>query len=124
MTKISSVVSFFLAASMLSACAQNSQEISATYVSPNEYQNYSCGQLRDEANRVARKASSAMSEQDRAAQNDGTAVAVGAILFWPALFFIKGDKENATEVAELKGQMEAIERANVLKSCGIKFQTY
>jgi hypothetical protein len=64
-----------------------------------------------------------MTEQDRAAQNDGTAVAVGAILFWPALFFIKGDKQKATEVAELKGQMEAIEKVNVVKNCGIKFQT-
>jgi hypothetical protein len=35
MTKISSVVSICLAASMLSACAQNSKEIGATYVSPN-----------------------------------------------------------------------------------------
>lgn len=110
-------VTFFL-----SACAQKSDDITASYVSPNEYTGYSCNQLRAEANRVASRASSAMATQDKSAQNDGTAVAVGAILFWPALFFIKGDKATATEVASLKGQIDAIEKANIALDCGIKFQ--
>jgi hypothetical protein len=107
---------------VLTACAQKSEDITAAYVSPNDYNGYSCAQLREEAHRMASRASSAMSTQDKAAQNDGTAVAVSAILFWPALFFIKGDKATATEVAELKGQIAAIEKANITKGCGIKFQ--
>jgi hypothetical protein len=43
------------------------------------------------------------------------------VLFWPALFFIKGDGAQAAEVARLKGEMQALETANALKNCGIRF---
>lgn len=44
------------------------------------------------------------------------------MLFWPALFFIKGEGASAAEVARLKGEMEAIEHASRMKKCGIEFQ--
>jgi len=50
------------------------------------------------------------------------AVGVSLILFWPALFFIKGNGATEAEVGRLKGEMEAEERAAVQKSCGIQFQ--
>jgi hypothetical protein len=43
-------------------------------------------------------------------------------LFWPAIFFVGGDKTNAAQVAQLKGEMQAIEQVNIAKSCGIQFQ--
>ena len=43
------------------------------------------------------------------------------ILFWPAAFLIKGNGANAQEVAQLKGDMDAIEQANIQKKCGIQF---
>jgi hypothetical protein len=43
------------------------------------------------------------------------------ILFWPAAFLIKGNGANAQEVAQLKGDMDAIEQANIQKRCGIQF---
>jgi hypothetical protein len=39
----------------------------------------------------------------------------------PAAFLIKGNGANAQEVAQLKGDMDAIEQANVQKKCGIQF---
>jgi hypothetical protein len=59
--------------------------------------------------------------QDLKASNDAVATGVGVVLFWPALFFIKGDAGTAQEVAQLKGDMEAIEEANIQKKCGIQF---
>ncbi len=50
------------------------------------------------------------------------AVGVGVVLFWPALFLVGGDKGNAAQIANLKGQMQAIEQANIAKKCGIQFQ--
>jgi hypothetical protein len=47
----------------------------------------------------------------------------GVIVFWPALFFIGGDKQNAAELARLKGEMDAVEQASIRKKCGIQFQT-
>ena len=43
--------------------------------------------------------------------------AVSLVLFWPAVFMIKGDDENGPEIARLKGEMDAIEQANIQKKC-------
>lgn len=63
-----------------------------------------------------------MGVQDKKASNDAAAATVGAILFWPALFLIKGDSETSAEVSRLKGEMEALEQASIKKNCGIEFR--
>ena len=60
--------------------------------------------------------------QDAKATSDALATGVGVVLFWPALFLIKGDSTTAAELSRLKGEKEAIERAGVQKQCGIRFQ--
>ena len=50
-------------------------------------------------------------------------MSVGIVLFWPALFFIKGDGPQAAELANVKGQMQAIETVNGIKKCGIEFKS-
>ena len=35
---------------------------------------------------------------------------------------IKGDAASAQQVAQLKGDMDAIEQANIQKQCGIEFK--
>ena len=59
--------------------------------------------------------------QNKKANNDTAAMAVGIVVFWPALFLTKGDGASAAEVSRLKGEMVAIEEASLAKSCGIKF---
>ncbi|MWD28021.1 hypothetical protein E0K89_011090 [Aquicoccus sp. SCR17] len=120
MKKLSTALA--VSAIVLSGCAQSSKEISAAYVSPVKYQSFSCRQLSEEARRISVRASQAIGAQDKKASNDTAAMSVGMILFWPALFFIKGDSETAAEVARLKGEMDAIEAASVQKNCGIVFQ--
>ena len=71
---------------------------------------------------MTKRAQAAVSQQNKKASNDQAAAAVGAILFWPALFMIQGDGAQAAEVARLKGEREAIEAANRTKNCGIRFQ--
>ncbi|MBU3029571.1 hypothetical protein [Paracoccus marinaquae] len=105
----------------LTACADNSDKIAASYVSPALYQGMSCQQLSVEAQSVANRAAQASVAQDKQAQNDAVAVGVATVLFWPALFLIKGDGAQAAEVARLKGEMQAIETANRLNNCGITF---
>jgi hypothetical protein len=41
---------------------------------------------------------------------------------WPAAFFVGGDKQNAAELAQMKGQMVAVEQASIAKKCNIQFQ--
>jgi hypothetical protein len=43
-------------------------------------------------------------------------------LFWPAAFLVGGDKQTAAELAQMKGQMNAIEQASIAKKCNIQFQ--
>lgn len=108
---------------LLAACANKSDEIAASYVSPTIYEGMSCRQLAIEAQSVANRAAQAAAAQDKKASNDAVATGVGVVLFWPALFFIKGDGAQAAEVARLKGEMQAIETANTVKNCGIRFST-
>jgi hypothetical protein len=103
-------------------CASRAENISAAYVSPLQYQNYNCAQLSEEASRIASRAAQVAGVQDSKATNDAVATGVGVIIFWPALFLIKGDSTTAAELARLKGEMEAIERVSIEKKCNIRFQ--
>lgn len=107
---------------VVSGCAKKSNEIGASYVSPLAFQSHSCAQLRAEAMRLSTRVSSATGEQNRKAQNDAVATGVALVLFWPAAFFIKGDQGTAAELARLKGEMDAIEKASIARGCGITFQ--
>ncbi|MGC4410285.1 hypothetical protein D4A92_13300 [Rhizobium rosettiformans] len=109
-------------AAMLSSCASKPQDIEAAYVSPMLYESLSCDRLREEATAVSARAIAASGVQQKKADNDAVAVGVGLVLFWPALFFAKGDGASAAEVARLKGEMKAIEGASIKNNCGIRFE--
>jgi hypothetical protein len=87
------------------------------------YQNLSCQQLAGEAQRVSHGAMVAAGAQNKQADQDAAAMAVGLIIFWPAMFMARGDGAKAAELARLKGEMEAIQVASNTKGCGIHFQT-
>ena len=103
-------------------CASKAENIASTYVSPIVYSNYTCPMLAEEAARVSSRAAQAAGVQDSKASNDAVATGVGAVVFWPALFFIKGDGTTAADLARLKGEMEAIEQASIQKKCSIQFK--
>ena len=107
----------------LAGCASKSSEIAPTYVSPIQYQSYTCAQLAEEAERVSAAAVTATGVQDKQATNDAVATGVGLVIFWPSFFFIGGDKVNAAQLAHLKGEMDAIQQASIQKRCNIQFQT-
>lgn len=103
-------------------CAEKSENISATYVSPITYQSFSCRQIGEEAQRVSSRAAELTGVQDKNAENDAVATGVALVLFWPAAFFISGDKETTAELARLKGELEALEQASIQKNCSINFE--
>jgi hypothetical protein len=111
-----------LTALTLAGCASKSSEITATYVSPMMYQSFTCQQLAAEATRVSAAAAAASGQQDSQVTKDAVATTVGVLIFWPTLFLIGGDKQNAAQLANLKGQMEAIEQTSIQKNCGIQFR--
>jgi len=109
------------ACAVLAGCATSPKDIAPVYVSPILYQNLDCSQLAQEAARVSQAAAVATGAQQDQATKDTAMMTVGMVLFWPSLFFIGGDKGNAAEVARLKGEMQAIEQANISKKCGLQF---
>lgn len=117
------VITSLLALASLAACADKSDQISASFVSPTTYQTLTCTQLAGEAQMVSNRAAQAIAAQDKKASDDAVAVGVGAVLFWPALFMIKGDGAASAEVARLKGEKIAIEQASRARNCNIRFTT-
>ena len=105
-----------LGATLTIGCADKSEKIEATYVSPLKYKSYTCQQLEQEYARVAQQSSMINKKQDDIAENDETAMAIVLILVWPSLFFIEGyDKKE--EVGRLKGNVNAIEQSSIQKNC-------
>lgn len=103
----------------LSACANHTQDIAPQYVSPMEYNSYSCRQIEDELHAVSRRASDVGARVDKTATDDSIQMGVGLLLFWPTLFFLDGDTPQSAEYARLRGEFEALEKTGRQKGCGI-----
>jgi hypothetical protein len=80
----------------LAGCASTSSDITATYVSPVLYQSHDCQQLATEAQWVSARAAVLSSAQDS-----------------------QRTKDQVAELAQVKGQMVAIEQASIAKKCNI-----
>lgn len=107
---------------VLAACASKSSDIMASYVSPISYQNHSCAQLAQEAEAVSARAAQVAGAQDQKRTSDAVATGVAIVVFWPAAFLVGGDGPMSAELANLKGQMTAIEQASIQKKCSIQFR--
>jgi len=113
-----SIVACSLASiTLISGCASSSRDIASAYVSPNTYQSWSCEQIYEENSRLAVRVSQLGGKVDERANGDAAAMTIGMILFWPALFFVKGNGPEAQEYARLKGEHEALQKAVSTKGC-------
>lgn len=102
----------------VAACASHADNVSAAYVSPLQYKDYNCGQLRAELARISSRVREVSGAQNNTADKDAVATGVGLVLFWPALFFISGS-DRAEELARLKGEYDAVEQAAIQKNCKV-----
>ena len=105
----------------IGACAKRADQIAATYISPIQYENYTCRQIGEEAERVSARASQVAGVQDEKATRDAVALGVGTIIFWPVLFAIGGNDQQTAELARLRGELEALEQVSIKKNCGLRF---
>lgn len=120
--KLQYKASLILTLTALAGCASGADDIAPSYVSPVMYENFTCQQLAFEAQSISSRAAQAAGVQNKQRTTDAVVTTVGLVVFWPSLFFIKGDGAKAAELANLKGQMEAVEQASIRKNCGIQFQ--
>ncbi|MFN4088217.1 MAG: hypothetical protein ACK4QW_04130 [Alphaproteobacteria bacterium] len=89
----------------------------ARYVSPTTYSNWDCQQLWDEKGRITTEVSRVSDLQRENANTDAAMVAVGMILFWPALFALAATKDRKDELGSLKGQYTAVDQSMAAKQC-------
>ena len=106
----------------VSGCASSSEKVLANYVSPIQYQNYTCPQIAEEAQRLSARVAQLSGVQDQKASNDALATTAAVIIFWPAAFLVGGNDQTTAELARLKGEFESIEKVSIQKNCGIQFQ--
>src|SRR5437899_2803869 len=111
------VVALCAATLSLYGCATASKDVTATYVSPMQYQGYDCEQIAGEIQRINVRVNQLGGRLDEAANNDKGIMAVGLILFWPVLFALGGTKQQEAEYARLKGEYDALEQQATLKKC-------
>lgn len=107
---------------LLAGCASKSSDVTASYVTPLQYQHFTCEQIGGEATRVSSRVAELSGVQDNKATNDAIATGVAIVVFWPAAFLVDGDDASTAELGRLKGEFQALEQASVQKNCGFQFQ--
>lgn len=103
---------------MIAGCATRAANVTAQYVSPIQYSNYSCDQVRAELVAISSRVREVSRQQDHKANSDAVAVGVGVVLLWPALFFLLSD-DHAGELASLKGHYDALVLTANEKHCAV-----
>jgi hypothetical protein len=109
----------FILLMFITGCAKSPDSISPTYVSPLQYSNCDCDQIKQEIARIGRKVDEVAGVQQRTANKDSVAMGVGLVLFWPALFFLASGDNKKEELARLKGEYECLESLAIQKKCDI-----
>ena len=117
MISFSKSIAVLVASGILTACATAGKDVASTYVSPMQYSNYDCEQLRSESMRISSRVNQLTGRLDEAASNDKAIAGVGMILFWPALYALGGTKQQEAELSRLKGEYDAIEATSTTKKC-------
>ncbi|MFT8898382.1 MAG: hypothetical protein ABF968_15700, partial [Acetobacter sp.] len=97
----------------LAACAASPESIQPAYVSSMMYEPYSCSQLYQEEARLQAALASVSKQQHDARSGDAWGV---ALLGLPVSSF--SGKNVASQVAEVKGNMNAVQEAEIHKNCG------
>jgi hypothetical protein len=105
---------------ILAGCSTASKDIPATYVSPVQYSDYDCDQLKAEIIRINTRVASMSGKLDKNRENDNLTTGAALILFWPAVFFLGGTKEQEAEFARVKGEAQAVEQVSIQKKCGFQ----
>ena len=125
MMKVNNYLIFLVSVFFLSACgvkSVTSSSVQADIVSVAEYKDYSCKELALDALNIQNKIPEISSVIDKK-KKDNDAYIATAVVFMPILAAgIKGNQEEAAQLALYKGQLNAIRQAAIMKDCEIIVQ--
>ena len=103
----------------ISSCstAQKASEVQSIKVSVAPYLKMSCKELSTEQNSLVVKAQSLGAQVDSERQSDKNKELAAWILFAPAALLMEGNAESASQLASVKGQLEAVSDAMKVNGC-------
>ena len=123
--KINNYLIFLVTVFFLSACgvkSVTSASVQADIVSVAEYKDYSCKELAIDALNIQNRIPEISSVIDKK-KKDNDAYIATAVVFMPILAAgIKGNQEEAAQLALYKGRLNAIRQAAIMKDCEIIVQ--
>jgi hypothetical protein len=102
------------ATAAIAGCAKSPESIAPAYVSAVNFQSWSCSQLAEEARRLNQALAEASTQQRNARTND----TIGVIFIGVPVSSLSGDN-IAPQIANLKGQIVAVQQAGNLRNCGL-----
>lgn len=103
---------------MSCSSAKKSSEVTTKYVPASNYASLSCEQLIAEAEVIRARTPGLAAAVDEHRKNQTGVEVVTWVLFWPAAFLLDDGSEMSSELAEAKGQLEAIQQNLYSKKCG------
>ena len=123
--KVNNYLIFLVTVFFLSACgvkSVTSASVQADIVSVAGYKDYSCKELAIDALNIQNRIPEISSVIDKK-KKDKDAYIATAVVFMPILAAgIKGNQEEAAQLALYKGQLNAIRQAAIMKDCEIIVQ--
>ena len=104
---------------LVSSCstAQKASDVQSIKVSVAPYLKMSCKELSTEQNSLVTKAQALGAQVDSERQTDKNKELAAWILFAPAALMMDGNAESASQLASVKGQLEAVGDAMKVNDC-------
>ena len=97
--------------------AKKSGDVSAVNVSVAPYLKMDCKELATEQSALVTQAEAARTTVDKKYDEDKTKEVITWLLFAPAAFFMDGNAEESAKLANMKGQLVAVQDAMKVNKC-------
>lgn len=97
--------------------AKKSSEVSAAYVPTSRYSSSSCDQLISEAEGLRRNTPALATAVDQHRSNQTGVEVVTWVLFFPAALMLDKGEKQSNDLAQAKGELEAIQLALQTRNC-------
>jgi len=117
MNKTIFILPIFMLAISSCSTAQKASEVQSIKVSVAPYLKMSCKELSTEQNSLVTKAQGLGAQVDSERQTDKNKELAAWILFAPAALLMDGNAESASQLASVKGQLEAVTDAMKVNDC-------
>ena len=109
----------YLSIIILASCssAKKAAEISPVYIPSTTYSSMTCQQLSQEAEVFRQRIPQAEAAVEKHYSDQKTTEVVAWLLFAPAVFLYDSGQKEATDLAVLKGQLDAVRQSQMNKKC-------